>query len=305
MTMARRQIRLSASFFLVLLLAAPACAACRVERRATVPLTQSGGLILVPVAINGVTAQFVLDTGAERTVVGEVAAGQLHLARDEWVSTDIQGAGGPDRQRLGRPASLSLGGVALRRHTVAADDSVVVGPIQEAAGGVPVAGLLGQDFLSVFDLDLNVPGNTLTLYDVAGCAGRFLPWTGPYRAVAAWRPVRNVIALPMQVGATSLNAELDSGSSSTLITLPGMIQLGLLPGGSGEVAGFGRGRLAARTQHFASVQVGAAPASGMDLLVAPLRTLRSIGALLGADWLASRRVWVSWSTNQVFVADPP
>ena len=289
---------------LLLAAAAPAAAACRVDRLASLPITRAGGLLLVPVAINGTTADFVLDTGTERTVVGQEAAGRLHLARDEWVSTDIQGTGGRDRQRLGRPASLSLGGVALRRRTVAADNSVVVGPIPDSVGGAPIAGLLGQDFLSVFDLDLDVPGKTLTLYGVAGCSGRFLPWTGGYEAIAAWRPVRNILAVPMQIGGVGLNAELDSGAANSVITLPGMIQLGLLPGGSDEVSGFGRGQLAARTQRFASVRVGTAPAAATDLMLAPIRTLRSIGALLGADWLASRRVWVSWATDQLFVAPP-
>ena len=287
------------------LLAAPAFAACRVEQRATVPLTRAGGLLLVPVAINGQQEDFVLDTGAERTVVGMAAADRLRLARDEWVSTDIQGAGGRDRQRLGRPDSLSLGGVALRRRTVAADNSVVVGPIPEAVGGRRIAGLLGEDFLSPFDLDLDVAGGALTLYAVTGCAGRFLPppWAR-YEAIAAWRPVRNVLAVPMRVDGALLQAELDSGAASTVVTLPGMIQLNLAGGGPDRGTGFGAGGLAARRQRFAAVQVGAAPPAPTELLVAPVRTLRSIGALLGADWLASRRVWVSWATDQVFVGQP-
>ena len=279
----------------------PAAAACRVERVASVPVTRAGGLLLVPVAVNGTVADFVLDTGAERSVVGEAAANTLRIARDEWVSTDIQGAGGRDRQRLGRPASLTLGGLALRRRTVAADNSVVVGPIPAEVGGRPVAGLLGEDFLSPFDLDLDGPGGTATLYAVSGCTGRFLPWRGGYEAIAAWRPVRNVLALPMRVGGTALQAELDSGAATTTLTLPGMIALGLVAGGTDRVSGFGPGSLAARRQRF-DVRVGSLEAAPADLVVAPVRTLRSIGALLGADWLATRHVWVSWATDQVFVA---
>ncbi len=294
----------TALFVLSLLIAGPAMAACRVQPSATVRITRAGGLLLVPVAINGTVADFVLDTGAERTVVGLAAAERLHIARDEWVSTDIQGAGGRDRRRLGRPSSLSLGGVALRRRTVAADSSVVVGPIPESAGGRAIDGLLGEDFLSAFDLDLDVPAGTLTLYAVSGCAGRFLPWTGGYEAIAAWRPVRNILAVPMQVDGAAMMAELDSGAANTVVTLPGMIQLGLAPGGPDRMTGFGGGTLAERRQRFAAVRVGAGPAGPAELVVAPVRTLRSIQLLLGADWLAARRVWVSWATDQVFVAAP-
>jgi hypothetical protein len=293
----------------VALVAATACAAqgaaaaCTVVPRASVTFQRVGGLLLVPVTINDTVADFVLDTGAERSVVGIAAADRLHLARDEWVSTDIQGAGGRDRRRLGRPSSLSLGSVALRRHTVAQDNSVVVGPIPEAIGGRPIAGLLGEDFLSPFDLDLDPAASKLTLYAVSACSGRFLPWLGPYQAIGAGRPVRNMLTLPLRIGGAMLQAQLDSGAASSVITLPGMLQLGLAGGGSDTVRGFGPGSLAARTQRF-TVQVGSLPAAPAELVVSPIRTLRSIGALLGADWLASRHVWISWATSQVFVALP-
>jgi hypothetical protein len=290
--------------FLACLLAVPAFAACRVERRATVPITRAGDLLLVPVSINGVVADFVLDTGAERSVVGLAAADRLHLARDEWVSTDIMGTGGRDRRRLGLPASLSLGGITLRRQTLAADNSVVVGPIQEQVGGRPITGLLGEDFLSPFDLDLDIVGGKLTLYSVSGCAGHFLPWTEHYTAIAAWRPVRNILMLPMRVGDTRIQAELDSGASITTVTLPGMIALGLVAGGNGTMRGFGTGSIAARTQHFPNVQIGDMPPAAADLAIAPIRTLRSVGVLLGADWMGKFHVWVSWATDQVFLAAP-
>ena len=283
---------------------AQAAGTCRVQLRASVELQRAGSLILAPVEVNGTLVDFVLDTGAERSVIGIAAAARLHLGRDEWVSTDVQGAGGHDRRRLGRPNSLSLGGAALRRHTVAADNSIVVGTIPDSVNGHPVAGLLGQDFLSPFDLDLDAPAGKLSLYEVSGCSGRFLPWTGRYSAMPAGRPVRNMLTLPLRVGGAVLQAELDSGSVKTAITLPGMLQLGLAAGGGDEVRGFGPGSLAARTQLFPDVQIATSAPAPAELLVAPLHTLRSIGGLIGADWLGSRRIWLSWATNQVFVAEP-
>ncbi len=289
---------------MVAILANHAHAACRLSPRATIPIKRLDTGIAVPVTINGQTVDFLLDTGAERTVVGLEAADRLHIARDEWVSTDIQGAGGRDRRRLGRPSSLSIGGVALRRHTVAADNSVVIGPIPEQVAGVAIAGMLGEDFLSTFDLDLDLGAGTLTLYDVAGCSGRFLPWHDPYQAVSAWRPVRNILALPVRIGGTEVQAMLDTGALHSVVTLPGMVQLGLVAGGTGVVRGFGPASLAAHEQHFPAVQVANLPPVPMDLVIAPIRTLRSIGALLGADWLARRHVWISWATDQVFIASP-
>lgn len=274
--------------------------ACRVEPRATVAVERRpDGLLGVPLVVNGSVIQAVLDTGAERTVLALGTADRLRLRRDEWVSTDIEGAGGRDRRRLGRPDSLALGGLALRRRTVAADNSVVVGPLP---GGVEA--LLGQDMLSPYDLDLDASAGRLVLMAVDGCTGRFLPWQARYEAIAAWRPVRNVLAVPMQLGAAALWAQLDTGAARSVITLPGMIALGLGTGGSATIRGFGAGSAPARVQRF-TVRIGGLPATDTDMLVSPLHTLRSLGALLGADWLAGRHVWISWATDQVFVQTGP
>jgi hypothetical protein len=252
------------------------------------------------VTLNGITVDFVLDTGAERTVVALEPADALGIARDEWISTDTQGAGGRDRRRLGRPRALSLGGIALRRHTVAQDNSVVIGPVPDVVDGHKVAGLLGQDYLSLFDLDLDAASGTVKLYGVAGCNGAFLPWPGHPVALPASRPVRNILVLPVRVAGQMLTAELDTGASNTVIMAPGMLLLGLAAGGSDRVRGFGPGTVVAREQQF-PMQVGSLPPAETKLVVSSFHALRSVDMLLGADWMMTRRVWISWATNQVFV----
>jgi hypothetical protein len=39
--------------------------------------------------------------------------------------------------------------------------------------------------------------------------------------------------------------------------------------------------------------------------VAPIRLTPIVDMLLGADWLAARRVWISYATRQLFVAGAP
>jgi predicted aspartyl protease len=67
------------------LFAATAQAACRVEPRGAVPLDIVDGHILVTVAVNDVAATFILDTGADRTLMGEDVVRRLGLERDGWV----------------------------------------------------------------------------------------------------------------------------------------------------------------------------------------------------------------------------
>jgi predicted aspartyl protease len=285
---------------------AHARAACEVRQRAEVPFTAAGGQLLVPLVVNGTTANFVMDTGAERSLVTPDAVQRLGLTLDQWVGTTMHGVGGVVEHQNADPRSLTLGGVTLQRHTITHDTSLTVGPLPETAAGAPLDGLLGRDFLSVFDLQLDMVTHRLTLYDVQGCSGRFLPWTSPYASVPVMTPMTHALILTIAVDSHRLTALLDTGASTTVIALPGMIKLGLtgdsLAGDQASTArGVGRQSPEMHRHRFGSLQIGSETESNPMLWVAPVRLTPIVDALLGADWLAmQRRVWLSFATSQVF-----
>ncbi|MGA3398850.1 MAG: retroviral-like aspartic protease family protein [Acetobacteraceae bacterium] len=289
---------------------ASARAACDVHERAEVAFTLTRGHLLVPLTVNGIGGTFVLDTGAERSLVTPDAVKRLDLALDPWVGTTMRGVGGVVEHQNADPRSLTLGGVALQRHTITHDTSLTVGALPEMGVGEPVDGLLGRDFLAVFDLEFDVPARRLTLYDVRGCSGRFLPWSLPYAAVPAETPMTHALILPIALDAHRLTALFDTGASASMLTLPGMIRLGLTPealaGDPGSaVRGLGRQESMMRRHRFASLQIGGLTQRDPVLWVAPVRITPIVDALLGADWLAmQRRVWISFATSQVFFATP-
>jgi len=285
-------------------------AACEVDERTAVPFTLTSGHLLVPLTVNGITASFVLDTGAERSLVTPDAVRRLDLALDRWVGTTMRGVGGVVEHQNAVPRSLTLGGVALRRHTITHDISLTVGALPEMGVGAPTDGLLGRDLLSVFDLELDMAGHRLTLYDVHGCSGRFLPWTSPYASVPAETPMTHALILPITLDGNRLTALLDTGASASMITLQGMIRLGLTPASlagdpGGMARGVGRQAPEMRRHRFASLLIGSETLHNPELWVAPVRMVPFVDALLGADWLAMhRRVWISFATSQVFFATP-
>ena len=293
---------------LCVVFAATGQAACRVEPRGVVPVDLVNGHMLVTVQVNDAPTMFILDTGADRTLMGEDAVRRLGLERDSWVASSILGLGGVERRPNALPRTLRLGDTVLRRRTLLGDTSVTVGPLPvNDIAGRSIAGLLGRDFLSPFDLDIDLPRGRMTLYDVRGCDAWFLPWTMPYAVVPATTPMGAAMVVQVLVDGRVLRALVDSGASATLITASGMYRLGLTPellardpGGNG--AGVGPAPVPMRHHRFSELRVGPDTTHDPSLWVAPVRVVPIVDMLLGADWLRSRRVWLSFATKQMFVA---
>jgi predicted aspartyl protease len=282
--------------------------ACAVQQRAVVPLDIVGTVIMTQVDVNGVPGTFIVDTGAALTVVTPDAVSRFDLALDEWTSTTMRGVGGIERRRNANPRSIELGGIALRRRSLARDSTlrVVTLPRNDVAGR-RVDGLLGRDFLSAFDLALDFPGRTLTLYDVRDCAGRFLPWAGGYLSVPVENPALSALQVPVELDGVRLRALLDSGADHTLIAAPGMARLGLgvdrlAADRSETVSGAGPHTVTMWHHRFQALRIGGETFPSPVFLVAPIQLFPISDMLLGADWLMGRRIWISYATNQLFVS---
>jgi hypothetical protein len=285
-----------------------AWAGCVVQNRTTVALQVIEGMLLVPVMVNGIEGTFILDTGAARSVVTREATRHLNLARDRWVGTTMSGVGGVERLPNANPQSVSLGGVPLVRRTLSHDTSLTVGTLPHTqAGGRTIDGLLGRDFLSVFDLVVDMLAKGVTLVTVSGCAGRFLPWPEPYAAITAENPMESALVLPVMLDGVRLRALLDTGAGSSLVAAPGMTRLGLALADlendqRQDVSGLGSHTVVMHRHRFTAMIVGTQSISHPIYWVAPVRLMPIVDMLLGADWLAGKRVWISFATKQVFVA---
>lgn len=290
----------------------PARAACRIERRAEVAVHLLANRPLVEVAIDGRVATFLLDTGADRTVLSAAAARDMGLARDPWVSTGIRGVGGvTERTANVMLRSFTLSGVALRRRGVSPSLSFAVAPLDLGqASGAPVAGLLGADYLSVFDLDLDLPAGRLVLYTTEGCAAAAIPWDVASVAVPLGRPTPTALLAPVRIGSSTLLAQLDTGASLSLVSVRGAARLGLTSDllardAPGSARGIGRVPLALRGHIVPSLRLGTAEFRDVPLAFGAPAGGFPFDMLLGADLLGRQRVFISYATNRLLVAVPP
>ena len=129
---------------------------------ATVPIDLAfDGLVFVDVTVNGTPMAFVLDTGAESTVLNASRLGALGLTAS---GTFAAGAGGGDVTVGYVPhVTYAVGGAVIRDQIVSAinlDDL-------EKPIGRKLDGILGYDFLSRFVVELDYGRKQLRLRDQA------------------------------------------------------------------------------------------------------------------------------------------
>ncbi len=275
--------------------------ACTVQRAATVPIQLDLGFLTVPATLEDKPVTMLVDTGAERTMLTPSAVQALRLDRDRHRHTTISGTGGALLVSMDATVqSFGFGGYEM------SDQSYAVGPLSPRQ---TESGLIGADWLAQFDVEIDVPRRHLTLYQVEGCSGRYVPWHGPYADFQHVRPPgRMLITLPVRLEGQTLIAVLDSGANATEITEDAAARLGVTAAAlagdqAGHTIGVDQTRVTTHRHRFSDMEVGGERFPNVMLSVGAVH-VPGADMLLGADFLRGRRVWLSYSTEQVFIQRP-
>ncbi len=283
-----------------LLLASAPAQACQWTRRAEVPVRVIEGFPIVPAEIGGMPVSMLLDTGAQGHLVLPEAAGSLGLRGVPGLTVRVFGTGGARNAPTVMLRGLTLGGAAVPALTT----PVIALP------GVPrtapaLAGILGAPLLAAYDLDLDVPGGRIGLYDGRDCSATPPP-IGPRMTILALDVTPEGEAfLPVRVNGQSLLALLDTGARATLITEGASRRLGLVgaPISANTARGVDGEALPLQHVRAREMRVGDDLRLDVPISIAPLQLGRG-DMLLGLDYLGQRRVWVSYATGRVAIALP-
>ena len=278
----------------------PSAQGCDVAVVASVALESLRGVWAVPVEINGSRVRLILDTGAERTLLTEATVARLAMLRDQHHQTRTFGIGGLSTTEDARVSSFAVGGAYLPV------SSVTVGQftLPTLSGGA-FDGLLGADILSAFDVDLDSRTGRLTLYRARDCPRAGPPWREPFLSMGTVRRMRGRLLVPIVLDATSGAGTLDTGAQHTAISTRLAERVGVT---AAELArdpaitahGAAAEQIAIPVHRFRLLQIGPAGLSDPALPVLPI--LEGLGdGLVGADFLAGRRVWLSYAASQVFI----
>jgi predicted aspartyl protease len=281
--------------------AAPVGAAVAAGAAREARLRVEGGRLLVRVSVDGREGQrFIIDTAAESSAVARSLAERL----------------APDATRLGRVRVMGVGGARLLPTldllSLEVADVELSGVravvIDDALLGDDRDGLLGNDVLRRFDVEIDVPAERIRLLplDAAVPLRVALPMTSPragfvaFDATLAGRPVRAI---------------LDTGAPTSVINWQAAALAGVTPQSPGVrerrggTTGLDGLPTVTHAHAFDRLSFGSTTFPATELLIADLPLFEVAGTageaamIVGVDLLERCAVVIGYSTRTLYVCD--
>jgi hypothetical protein len=273
---------------------------CSLAMVARLPIKVQANLLTVPIGIDGHWVWMVVDTGAQRTTLSVQAADRLGLRHDSHVSFST-GVGGVSSHADVVIDRLFVGGARLPVPRFAVSTLNF-----SRATGLDAEGLLGADILLAYEMDIDVPNHTLTLYRARSCAAAKPDWAEPAVPIEGIASRGDRMLIPFSLDGVGGLAILDTGAQRSVVGIDMARRLGLTEQSmAGDPAerhrGAGPGVLVAHVHQFRDLRIGPAAMTHPFLSVLPAAT--GIGdALVGEDFLEGRRIWLDFPGRRLWVS---
>ena len=269
---------------------------------ARVSLQDENGFLVVPVAINGYDTHMILDTGAEGSLLSPTASLLFETSRETSRWTVMRGTGGIGNIAPNvRVMSLRIGFAQF-------------GPLSMPVASLPVvltprvAGLIGGDLLSRYDVELDVSEQTMALWHMhSNCKREHaapVGWRYIYRAVPLTITAQHRAFVKVILDGHSLLALLDTGARSRVLSKKATLRIGvstqaLSADKGGVTQGVDAHKRPYHWHQFHFFQIGQEIEPHPTLTVASLQDTADM--LLGAEWFARHRVWISYQTKTLYI----
>jgi tetratricopeptide (TPR) repeat protein/predicted aspartyl protease len=282
-------------------LSAPASAACELARYAELPITMMGARPIVVAKIGGKDARFIVDSGAFYSTISQAAALEFGLKLTPAPAYfRIKGVNGDASVSTTTTRDFNLAGVTLPK-------------VGFLVGGsdTGTAGLLGQDFLGIDDVEYDLPHGGVRLMRARNCE---------LGSLAYWAGGRPVTAVPLQarqppfqthtIGTVTLNgvklrALFDTGAPASMLTLDAAKRAGITPDSPGvETAGvstgIGRKTTQAWLAPFGSIDIGGETIPHPKIYLADIE-LGDADMMIGVDFFLTHRIYVANRARQMLI----
>ncbi len=289
---------------------------CKLARVVDWPVRMVRNHIVVDGAINGQKIGILLDTGAAISLILRSSAVRLNLLRRETSGSRMFGIGGETKVEVAAVDDFKLGEVSAKGLQLS------VAGERDFGEGVDV--LLGEDFLRRFDVEFDLAHDAVRLYQPRDCNNVSLAyWTTEVTGEIEIMPVRDAnpqISMTVKINGKPIEAILDSGAYSSVLTMQDAASAGVTPETPGVVAGPSSGGLGARSVAewigpFQSFAIGNERIPDVRIRFADLykdvtyagtgshlrkQVFRSQPMLLGVDFLRAHRTLVAHSQRKLY-----
>ncbi len=299
-----RSLQLCCIVAAALILPLDGFAACSMGKVADLPVRMVGLRALMPVKINGIESQLIVDSGMFYSMLTPAGAAALNLKlRPTTVISHIEGVNGSADVSLATVDDFVLDNIALRKKW----DFLVGGTdLDDGASG-----LLGENLLGVFDTEYDLSNGIIRLLKPMDCGNKQLA----YWAFSANLPVAAMgidytgryawhIAGMAELTGHKIRVLFDTGSPTSVLTLAAAKRAGVtlqspgvVPGGDGF--GVGQGTYQTWVGPFASLKIGGEETRNTRIRFGDI-TLRDEDMLLGMDFFLSHHIYVANSQRKVY-----
>ena len=295
--------------------------ACKFEKLGEAPLT---GALLQPVVqieIDGKPLNMLLDTGAGTTVVTQASFERVGLEQNRLLAGWASGAGGakgvytPIFIKVG---SLKVAGVEANFPRL----SPIAGPFALASrSSTAIDGMLGNDILGRYDIDIDLPHHKIALYRPRNCSDGGPPWTSvgalvqrPRQAPPDSRPLADVDDVGclngdhrpfMMVGVDGKQflTLIDTGATGVVIDRKVAVRLGITEtmleqDKRGLLNGAAPDKVTAVQHKFTSLRFLDQTLPSPDLLVSDVGGAPEL--VFGMPLLQFRRMWIPVHGSRVY-----
>jgi len=282
--------------------AAPDTEACKYVNIASVPVRYTGPALEITMegSLNGTPATLLVDTGAGDSALTRTGTEPRDMTLWQTGRTAV-GIGGYSRVYQARFKELRAGPAAAKNGSLRV--------LHDFGHAPSFDGMVGAPFLLQADLEFSLAEKQIRFFRPLNCKERFLAYWDPDAVVIPFE--RSFDASPnphftVLLNGKKLNAIIDSGSATTVVTLRAAKRAGLKLDAPGvERAGFsvgvGETRIARWVTVFDTLQLGEETIRNAHVGVIDT-DLNDVDLLLGADFLRSHRVLFAMSQEKLYIS---
>jgi predicted aspartyl protease len=282
---------------------------CTVGKLTTVPATLIGPKVYVPIRMNETTGLFLLDTGSSETLINAKFASEAGANMDRHAGEYVyRGAGNKETLPVfkGHIRMTHIGDIHYQDWEYGIVDLGGVAP-----DGQPMGGILGMDFMHYFDVEIDFAAKTVAFYRLSGCTDMRPPaWAGDFDAIPLKHTAGHNLTLPVFLDNAYLDMIFDTGAGHILVSRDAAARAGADEAAlAHDVTGKGRGiagNFAIARHHFKLLLIGGGVYPDVDLAIENERSQKEeTDGLVGLAAFKARRIWISFTTNTLFVQGAP